>query len=120
MPWQLSRAGLTGQPCQGICAGAPSAPHALLGMSGIASLIAPVLVIFGLNMRSCFMMHREREREIQYVHSASLTYEDGALFMSQPSESRLSYSHRQPAGPCAKQKTAWHLQSSHTIEQTGL
>ena len=56
---QLSRAGLTGQPCQGICADAPSAPHAcgLLGMSGIASLIALILVIFGLNMRSCFMRH---------------------------------------------------------------
>ena len=26
----------------------------------------------------------ERKRETQYVHSASLTYEDGALFMSQP------------------------------------
>ena len=63
---------------------------------------------------------REREREFQYVHSASLTYEDEALFMSQPSESRLSYSHRQPVGPCAKQRIAWHLQSSHTIEQTGL
>ena len=33
---QLSRAGLTGQPCQGICADAPSAPHGLLGMSGNA------------------------------------------------------------------------------------
>ena len=51
----------------------------------------------------------EREREIQYVHLASLTYEDGALFMSQPSESRLSYSHRQPAGPCAKQKMVYSI-----------
>ena len=27
---------------------------------------------------------REREREIQYVHSASLAYEDGIVFMSEP------------------------------------
>ena len=38
----------------------------------------------------------------------------------QPSESRLSYSYRQPVGPCSRQKIAWHLQSSHTNEQTGL
>ena len=36
---------------------APFAPHGLLGMSSIASLIALILVIFGLNIRSCFMRH---------------------------------------------------------------
>ena len=54
---QMSRAGLTGQLCHGICADAPSAPHGLLGMSGIASLIALILVIFGRTMRSCLMRH---------------------------------------------------------------
>ena len=54
---QLSRAGLIGQLCQDICADAPFAPHGLLGMSGIASLIALILVIFGLNMRSCLVRH---------------------------------------------------------------
>ena len=49
---QVSRAGLTGQLCQGICADAPSAPHGLLGMSNIASLIALqlILVIYSRNM----------------------------------------------------------------------
>ena len=31
---------------------------------------------------------REREREIHYVHSASLAYEDGIVFMSEPSAAR--------------------------------
>ena len=31
---------------------------------------------------------REREREIHYVHSASLAYEDGIVFMSGPSAAR--------------------------------
>ena len=31
---------------------------------------------------------REREREIHYVHSASLAYEDGIVFMSEPSTAR--------------------------------
>ena len=49
--------GLAGLLCLGICADAPSAPPGLLGMSGIAFLIALILVIFvifGLTMRSCF------------------------------------------------------------------
>ena len=54
---QLSRAGLIGQLCPGICADAPSAPHRPLGMSGIASLIALILVLFGRTMRSCLMRH---------------------------------------------------------------
>ena len=54
---QLSRAGLIGQLCHGICADAPSAPHGPLGMSGIASLIALILVIFGRTMRNCLMRH---------------------------------------------------------------
>ena len=29
-----------------------------------------------------------REREIHYVHSASLAYEDGIVFMSEPSAAR--------------------------------
>ena len=32
--------------------------------------------------------HREREREIQYVHSASLADEDGAVFMFEPFAAR--------------------------------
>ena len=32
--------------------------------------------------------NREREREIHYVHSASLAYEDGIVFMSEPSAVR--------------------------------
>ena len=31
---------------------------------------------------------REREREIHYVHSASLAYEDGIVFMSEPSAAK--------------------------------
>ena len=31
---------------------------------------------------------RERERESHYVHSASLAYEDGIVFMSEPSAAR--------------------------------
>ena len=31
---------------------------------------------------------REKEREIHYVHSASLAYEDGIVFMSEPSAAR--------------------------------
>ena len=31
---------------------------------------------------------REREREIHYVHSASLAYEDGIVFKSEPSAAR--------------------------------
>ena len=31
---------------------------------------------------------REREREIHNVHSASLAYEDGIVFMSEPSAAR--------------------------------
>ena len=30
----------------------------------------------------------EREREIHYVHSASLAYEDGIMFMSEPFAAR--------------------------------
>lgn len=33
-------------------------------------------------------MLREREREIHYVHSASLAYEDGIMFMSEPFAAR--------------------------------
>ena len=50
---QLSRVGLAGLLSLGICADAPSAPAGLLGMSGIVFLIALILMIFGLNMRSC-------------------------------------------------------------------
>ena len=34
------------------------------------------------------LIEREREREIHYVHSASLAYEDGIVFMSEPSAAR--------------------------------
>ena len=33
-------------------------------------------------------LEREREREIHYVHSASLAYEDGIVFMSEPAAAR--------------------------------
>ena len=33
--------------------------------------------------------HRLRERDIHYVHSASLAVEDGIVFMSEPSAARL-------------------------------
>ena len=51
---QSSRVGLAGLLCLGICADASSAPPMLLGMSGIASLIALVLMIFGLDTLSSF------------------------------------------------------------------
>ena len=57
LPVEQGRLDRPAQLCQGICADAPSAPHGLLGMSGIASLIALILVIFGLNMRSFFKRH---------------------------------------------------------------
>ena len=38
--------------CPGICADASSSPPGLLGMSGIAFLIALILMIFGLNTGS--------------------------------------------------------------------
>ena len=37
--------------------------------------------------------------------------------MSPPSKSQLSCNHRQRVGPCARQMSAWHLQSSHTNQQ---
>ena len=44
---------------------------------------------------------REREGEIHYVHSASLAYEDGIVFMSEPSAARQCDNGRQTSGPCA-------------------
>ena len=42
--------------------------------------------------RSCLTWtqegERERERDIHYIHSASLAYADGILFMSEPSAAR--------------------------------
>ena len=34
------------------------------------------------------LREREREKEIHYVHSASLAYEDGIVFMSKPAAAR--------------------------------
>ena len=44
---------------------------------------------------------RKREREIHYVHSASLAYEDGIVFMSEPFAARQWHNGRQFSGPCA-------------------
>ena len=57
MHCQLSRVGLAGLLCLDISADAPYAPPRLSGMSGIAFLIALILMIFDLNMRSFLMRH---------------------------------------------------------------
>ena len=44
---------------------------------------------------------REREREIHYIHSASLAYEDGIVFMSEPSAAGQRDNGRQTSGPGA-------------------
>ena len=44
---------------------------------------------------------REREREVHYVHSASLAYEDGVVFTSEPSAARQRDNGRQTSGPSA-------------------
>ena len=40
------------------------------------------------SIQPAWLREKEREREIHYVHSASLAYEDGIVFMSEPSAAR--------------------------------
>ena len=74
-------------------------------------------------------MREYGEREVQHVHSHSLTYEvyeDGARFMSQPSSSQ-DIDHANHAVTdilvaciaCARQMNAWLLQSSYTTQHIG-
>ena len=64
-------------------------------MPGGCFLIAPLtkLLTFVILADSTVLLvtltfPRERERQIHYVHSASLAYEDGTAFMSEPSAAR--------------------------------
>ena len=41
-----------------------------------------------ITMLAILLAESQREREIHYVHSASLAYEDGIVFMSEPSAAR--------------------------------
>ena len=45
------------------------------------------------------MLMREIERLIHSVHSASLAYEDGIVFMSEPSAARQGDNGRRTSGP---------------------
>ena len=49
-------------------------------------MVAPTSVVSG--ERGVKLDNKAREREIHYVHSASLAYEDGIVFMSEPSAAR--------------------------------
>ena len=67
---------------------------------------------------------REREREIHYVHSASLAYEDGIVFMSEPSALRSKHPRLQYRDTSKISTDQQHTSSSmslksHTIFEDG-